>query len=113
MFKIVKSSFVCAALVLALAVPSLSSANAPDPVQVKIGNFVFIPAMLTVPAGTHLTFVNEDDVPHIVIGTDPGSPIKSPPLDSDERYEVTITQPGTYKYFCSIHPHMVGTIVVK
>jgi plastocyanin len=82
-------------------------------VNIAIGNFTFVPAALTVAAGTKLVWVNQDDVPHIVIGTDAESPIKSQPLDTDDRYSVTITQPGTYKYFCTLHPHMVGTVVVQ
>jgi plastocyanin len=81
--------------------------------EVTIGNFTFEPTTLTVPPGTELTWVNKDDVPHIVIGTDGDSPIKSHPLDTDDRYSVTITKPGTYKYFCSMHPHMTGTIIVQ
>ena len=81
--------------------------------QITIGNFAFKPSTLTVRAGTPLLWVNEDDVPHIVIGTDGDSPIKSQPLDTDDRYALVIQKPGTYKYFCTIHPHMVGTIVVQ
>jgi plastocyanin len=68
---------------------------------------------LTVSAGTALTWLNEDDAPHTVIGTDPESPIKSLPLDTGERYSITLTKPGTYRYFCSLHPHMTGTVIVE
>jgi plastocyanin len=81
--------------------------------KVTIGNFTFQPNTLTVSIGTELTWVNEDDVPHIVVGVDSDSPIKSKPLDTDDRYSITLTKPGTYKYFCSMHPHMTGTIVVE
>jgi plastocyanin len=80
--------------------------------KIVIGNFTFEPSTLTVPAGTVLTWLNEDDAPHTVIGTDPASPIKSQPLDTGERYSITLTKPGTYRYFCSLHPHMTGTVVV-
>lgn len=80
--------------------------------EIAIGNFRFEPATLTVPAGTVLSWVNDDDAPHTVIGADPGSPIKSPPLDTGEAYSVTLTKPGTYRYFCSLHPHMTGTVIV-
>jgi plastocyanin len=58
-------------------------------------------------------FVNEDDVPHTVIGSDPGSPLRSPALDTDDKYTVAIDKPGTYSYFCSLHPHMTGSVIVK
>lgn len=80
--------------------------------EIAIGDFAFEPRTLTVAAGTVLSWVNEDDAPHTVVGTDPGSPIKSLPLDTGDRYSVTLAQPGTYHYFCSLHPHMTGTVVV-
>lgn len=103
---------------LCLCTPTLlladsSGGKAEGVTQVKIGNFAFIPATITVPKGTKLEWVNEDDVPHIVIGTDADTPIKSPPLDTDEHYSVVLDKPGTYRYFCSIHPHMVGIVEVK
>ena len=79
---------------------------------IVIGNFTFEPSTLTVAPGTVLTWRNEDDAPHTVIGTDPESPIKSQPLDTGDRYSVTLTKPGAYRYFCSLHPHMTGTVIV-
>ena len=81
--------------------------------QVVIDNFAFAPNVLTVPAGTVLSWLNEDDAPHTVIGTDAGSPIKSQPLDTGEAYSIALTKPGTYRYFCSLHPHMTGTVIVE
>ena len=90
-----------------------TSAPASAPTKVSIGNFTFSPATLEVPAGTTLQWVNEDDVPHTVLGTERDSPLRSPALDTDDRYSVVLSQPGTYHYFCSLHPHMMGTVVVK
>ncbi len=80
---------------------------------IEIGNFTFAPANVTVKAGSRLTWVNKDDVPHTVLGADPGSPLRSAAMDTDDRYSVVMQQPGTYKYFCSVHPHMVGVVIVK
>lgn len=80
--------------------------------EIVIDNFMFGPSTLTVPAGTVVTWVNKDDDPHTVIGTDPESPIKSRPLDTGERYSIALTKPATYRYFCSLHPHMTGTVIV-
>jgi len=114
------SKYFAVALLTIAALPFVSSADNAGPMpaaekgmQIKIGNFTFVPATIEVPAGTHITWINEDDVPHTVVGTDPGTPIKSPALDTDDRYATEFTKPGTYKYFCSLHPHMTGTIVVK
>ena len=56
--------------------------------------------------------MNEDDAPHTVLGSDPGSPLKSPALDTGDKYSAKLTQPGAYKYFCSLHPHMTGVVNV-
>jgi len=80
--------------------------------KIVMSNFTFEPSTLTVPPGTVLTWLNDDDAPHTVIGTDAESPIKSRPLDTGDRYSVTLTKPGTYRYFCSLHPHMTGMVIV-
>ena len=79
--------------------------------EVKIANFTFAPADLTVAVGTQVTWTNRDDIPHNVVNDD--ASIKSKVLDTDDKFTYTFTKPGTYAYFCSIHPRMKGTIVVK
>jgi len=79
--------------------------------EVKIDNFSFGPATLTVAPGTTVTWVNHDDIPHTVVSTD--SVFKSKVLDTDEKFSFTFTKTGTYPYFCSIHPKMTATVVVK
>lgn len=80
-------------------------------VEVKIDNFTFTPATVTVAVGTVVTWTNRDDIPHTVVTEDKA--IKSKALDTDEKFSYTFTTPGTYSYFCSIHPKMKGTVVVK
>jgi plastocyanin len=80
--------------------------------KIAASNFTFEPSTLTVAAGTVVTWRNEDDAPHTVIGADPESPIRSQPLDTGDQYSITFTKPGTYRYFCSLHPHMTGTVIV-
>lgn len=82
-----------------------------DEAKVKISDFSFAPATLTVPAGTTVTWDNEDEEPHLVV--DSGKAFTSEALDTGDRYSFTFTTPGKYTYFCSIHPHMVGTIIVE
>jgi plastocyanin len=80
-------------------------------VEVKIDNFTFTPATVTVAVGTEVTWTNRDDIPHTVVTEDKA--IKSKALDTDEKFSYTFTKPGTYSYFCSIHPKMKGEVVVK
>jgi plastocyanin len=79
--------------------------------EVKIDNFSFGPAALTVPAGTTVTWTNRDDIPHTVVSTD--GAFKSKALDTDDKFSFVFSKPGTYPYFCSIHPKMTGQIIVK
>ena len=81
-----------------------------EDVAIKIGNFTFGPQDLKVKAGTTVIWTNEDDIPHTVVSP---NNFRSKPLDSDDKFSFTFTTPGTYKYFCSLHPHMTGTIVVE
>jgi amicyanin len=80
--------------------------------EVKIDNFTFAPQRVTVKAGTTVTWINEDDIPH-GIATSASKAIRSKVLDTDDKYSFTFTTAGAYEYFCSLHPHMTGTIVVE
>jgi plastocyanin len=79
--------------------------------EVKIDNFSFGPAALTVPVGTTVTWTNRDDIPHTVVSND--GVFKSKVLDTDEKFSYTFAKPGTFPYFCSIHPKMTGKVVVQ
>jgi plastocyanin len=79
--------------------------------EVKIDNFSFGPAAITVPVGTTVTWINRDDIPHTVVSTE--KVFKSKVLDTDEKFSYTFTKPGEYPYFCSIHPKMTGKVVVQ
>jgi plastocyanin len=83
----------------------------PAETAVKIDNFVFSPNPLTVPAGSTIRWTNQDDIPHNVVSDD--KTFKSKVLDTDETFTYTFTKPGTYTYFCSIHPKMTGKVVVQ
>jgi len=95
----------------ASAGPASAAAPAAAGPTVKIDNFVFGPAALTVTVGTTVTWINQDDIPHTVVAAD--KTFKSKVLDSEERFAFTFTKPGEYAYFCSLHPHMVGKVIVK
>jgi len=87
-----------------------SARPTPETMDVKIDNFTFGPAELTVSVGTTITWTNRDDIPHTVVSTD--KVFKSKVLDTDEAFSFTFSAPGTFPYFCSIHPKMTGTVVV-
>lgn len=82
-------------------------------VEVKIDNFSFGPASLTVAVGTTVTWTNRDDIPHTVVSTDDAKTFKSKVLDTDEKFSFTFNKAGTYPYFCSIHPKMTGKVIVQ
>jgi len=104
---------VMAATLLLMAASPGSSAKAPQPTsaEVKVDNFSFGPASLTVAVGTTVTWTNRDDIPHTVVSTD--KVFKSKVLDTDEKFSFTFDKAGTYPYFCSIHPKMTGSVVVQ
>ena len=79
--------------------------------EIKIDNFSFAPASITVPVGTELRWKNNDDIPHTVVSTDRS--FKSKVLDTGEEFSYTFSKPGTYDYFCSIHPRMVAKVIVQ
>ena len=79
-------------------------------VKVGIDNFTFNPKVVTVKAGDTVVWTNRDDIPHTV--ADPGK-FKSKALDTGDTYSFTFTTPGSFDYFCSLHPHMTGRIVVE
>jgi plastocyanin len=117
MFKTLKAGALTLAVSLAslagagLSVPTASAAQAEAGPSVKIDNFVFGPEALTVTVGTTVTWINQDDIPHTVVANDKS--FKSRVMDTDERFSFTFTKPGEFGYFCSLHPHMVGKVIVK
>jgi plastocyanin len=105
-------------IVTALAVILLGAAAAlaaqPAPAadaEVEIDQFAFVPQRITVKAGTTVTWVNEDDAPHTIASS--SKLFKSKALNTEDKFAFTFTTPGTYAYFCSLHPHMTGVVVVE
>jgi plastocyanin len=102
----------CGAVVLAFATTYLvnSAKAAPPETTVSIDNFTFKPNVLTIKPGTTVTFVNHDDIPHSIV--DSVGKFKSKVLDTDESFKMTFDTVGDVGYFCGLHPHMTGRIVV-
>src|SRR6202011_1597870 len=89
----------------------LGSAHAyAEDTNITIDNFTFTPAELTVKVGTTVTWTNHDDIPHTIVSA---GKFRSKALDTDNSFSFTFTAAGDYKYFCSLHPHMTGTIKVE
>ena len=80
--------------------------------QIVIKDFHFTPQTLTVKAGEKITWINRDEEPHTVVSVEKQFK-KSGPLDTDQEFTITAGAPGTYTYFCSVHPKMTGTIIVE
>jgi plastocyanin len=99
-----------AMLAVAMALVTAGSANAAN-VDVTIDNFTFRPQQVTVKAGDTVTWINHDDIPHTV--TSKTMLFRSKAIDTDDKFSFTFTTPGTFMYFCSLHPHMTGSVVVE
>jgi plastocyanin len=89
----------------------LSGVAHAEEMTVKIENFTFNPAELTVKPGTTVTWENGDDIPHSVV--EAGGKFHSKALDTGDKFTMTFTDAGEITYFCGLHPHMTGKIIVK
>jgi plastocyanin len=92
-----------------LAFGALAAQDATD--VITIDNFTFSPKELTVAVGTTVKWVNHDDIPHTVV--EKKTTFRSKALDTDDSYSFTFTSAGAFDYFCGLHPHMVGQVIVK
>jgi plastocyanin len=88
-------------------------ASQPTSAVVKIENFTFEPKELDIAVGTMVTWSNADDIPHTATSRDEPPAFDSGALDTDEKFSFTFTKLGTYAYYCKVHPHMRGVVVVK
>lgn len=120
--EILMKKLYAAALVLAIpVVMALGTLLAPthakseeqksQPTEIRVDNFTFSPATLTVARNSTITWVNKDDIPHVIASND--GRFKSKALDTDDKFSYTFTKAGTYPYYCSIHPKMQGKVVVE
>ena len=80
--------------------------------KIEIKDFAFNPQTLTVKSGEKVTWINRDEEPHTIVSVEKQFK-KSTALDTDQEFTITAGAPGTYNYFCSVHPKMTGTIVVE
>jgi plastocyanin len=96
---------------MATAATMTRAASAPAASAVQIGNFTFKSPVVIVKPGTTVTWTNGDDIPHTVVSKD--GLFKSKVLDTGDKFSFTFAKAGQFGYFCSIHPHMTGTVIVK
>jgi len=102
----------CSRLALAALALCLTGA-APEKVTATIDNFSFSPGEITVAPGTTVTWENRDDIPHTVTGADTPHLFKSDPLDTGDHFSYRFDHAGRFAYFCSLHAHMQGVVVVQ
>ena len=97
----------------AIAGETKNDANTSDKQnRIEIKDFAFNPQTITVKSGEKVTWINRDEEPHTIVSV--GKQFKkSTALDTDQEFTITAGAPGTYEYFCSVHPKMTGTIVVE
>jgi plastocyanin len=91
--------------------PAPQQVAATNEAEISIQSFQFVPAILTVKAGTAVTWINHDEEPHNVVS--PERVFRSKAIDGGEKFTVVLDKPGTYNYLCAVHPHMRGKIVVE
>ena len=109
--KMQSAALFAGAAMMATVPVTAKSVPTPAAASVTISNFTFKSPVLTVKPGTTVTWTNGDDIPHTVVSRD--GIFKSKVLDSGDKFSFTFAKPGQFGYFCSIHPHMTGTIIVK
>jgi len=100
-------------VVLACAWLGLAAGPPPPAHTVSIDNFAFSPAEITIGAGETVVWTNRDDIPHTVTSADTPRAFKSGALDTDGTFTHLFDRPGRFAYFCSLHAHMQGVVVVK
>jgi len=98
-------------LMMSVVADMAKAAPVPPAAEVSIGNFTFKAPVVTVKPGATVTWTNGDDIPHTVVSKD--GLFKSKVLDTGDRFSFTFAKAGQFGYFCSLHPHMTGTITVK
>ena len=105
------AALVTTAIMMSTVAAMTKAAAAPPAAAVQIGNFTFRNPVVTVKPGTTITWINADDIPHTVVSKD--GVFKSKVLDTGDHFSFTFAKAGQFGYFCSLHPHMTGMIVVK
>jgi len=111
MLKRSKLNFALIMMLAIFAMTVTARTAGTNPNEIVIENFSFEPATLTVKVGTTVTWVNKDDEPHTATATDKS--FNSKTLDNGDRFSQEFKAPGTYNYYCALHPKMTGKIIVK
>jgi plastocyanin len=120
MTRRVRTAALAGLIVLGAAAASLAQQSQPgapqqvaatNEAEISIQSFQFVPAILTVKAGTAVTWLNRDEEPHNVVSLE--RVFRSKAIDGGEKFTAVFDKPGTYNYICAVHPHMRGTIIVQ
>jgi plastocyanin len=103
-----------ALMACALSLPAMRQAGAaatPGGPVVDITKFAYAPKDITVAPGTRVVWINRDETPHTVTGTDKSFGSKG--MDTDDRFEHTFDREGDFSYLCTVHPFMTGVVHVR
>ena len=100
-----------AVMICALAAHGAAKADADNSARILIEKFMFQPMSLTVKAGSTVTWINKDEEPHTVASD--SQLFRSGGMDTNESFSFKFDKPGTYRFTCSIHPQMTGTVIVR
>ncbi len=114
MNRIVARVLLCALLTPSLLTAGLAAPQAEREASspsVHIDNFTFSPQEITIHRGGTVTWINDDDIPHALATTDKA--FRSKAMDTEDKFSFTFNKAGTYEYFCSLHPHMQGKVIVR
>jgi plastocyanin len=101
----------CLTAMLALLAVCGPSTAGPDATTIEVKDYAFAPTPLTVKVGSTVTWTNKDDEPHNA--TSDNGLFKSGGMDTNDSFSFKFDKPGTYHYTCTIHPRMVGTVIVQ
>lgn len=105
--KTTSAAFLVIGLLTLMAPAALAGAE----ITVRIDNFTFSPNPVSITPGTKVTWINHDDIPHALVETN--QLFHSKALDTDDGFSYTFMTAGEFDYFCSLHPHMTGKVIVK
>jgi len=114
--RVARALLVGGALVVSAAIPSAqgwrsAATAAPTPIEIGIADHAYRPGTIHVPVGATVTWQNRDEEVHTVTST--AQAFDSKAIDTGEHFDHTFTAPGTYAYFCALHPYMRAEIVVQ
>ncbi|MGF7119645.1 cupredoxin domain-containing protein [Rhodococcus sp. BE178] len=112
-----RATAMIAGIALAASLSACTNSSTDEPADsgptVKVSNMTYSPSSITISTGQTVTWVFDDrGTPHDVVGLGDAKSVLRSPLKTTGTWEFTFTEPGTYDYTCSLHPDMLGVVIV-